>query len=291
MNQYIRVLFLIGSMICGGYMFHKYFTVGFDISLVYASVIFLISSVIAILLPTQFKRENVLKRSSSFLIWFFSMTAVIGTLFFIEKVRNLSPVLFSTSYYWEEGIDVAYRKNSTYRALNSHIFGEDVSYGGYKLQDSMIIHIDKVKLGSSYMNDTLLVTSNGVRFKMEEPWRVDEGVMKFNYGSNAKFNIINETGNTIDSVYVKLHYTKQKSITRKVKSKESIEYIFEMENTHVNGKYIMSYRILNKEEKSFQVKNLTDGFPLESIKNIRLFADHVIIETIFGIKITKRISS
>jgi len=85
--------------------------------------------------------------------------------------------VYSTEYYWEEGIYLDFRENMTFKAINSD-FESEISYGNYEIKDSLIILKDDVYFGMSKMKDTLVIQDEGIKFVLEEPWRVESGVLR-----------------------------------------------------------------------------------------------------------------
>lgn len=191
MKRFITIFFLLLSMLCGGYAFYEYITIGFGIVSLFLSIIFLFSSAITFLIPANIKFRFLYKPLNSFKIWIIFMTFTFVIVYVIEKVQNLSPILFSTTFYWEEGVDVDFRENGTFRAINLHLLGGGISYGKYNLKDSFIILQDKLKFGNSNMKNILVARKDGVFFTMEEPWRITEGVMSYKYGKENKFQMTN----------------------------------------------------------------------------------------------------
>jgi hypothetical protein len=100
----------------------------------------------------------------------------------------LSPIIYSTEYYWEEGIYLEFRENKTFEALNSDMIESEISYGNYEIKDSFIILKDDVYFGMSKMKDTLVIQDEGIKFILEEPWRVDSGILRIN--NNSSFGAI-----------------------------------------------------------------------------------------------------
>lgn len=127
MKQGIRVFFLTLSLISGGLIYYVLRTVGFGCFTIYVSIFFLICSLIAVLITNKSKIKFIHKRLGGFFMWITLMTILICILTAINKMRNLSPVLISTKFYWEEGVDVEYRKNGTFKALNHHMLGGNQS--------------------------------------------------------------------------------------------------------------------------------------------------------------------
>jgi len=283
MKQGIRILFLIISLLSNGLIYHEQITVGFGILTFYVVIpCFIISSFIAVLIPIKSKIKFVNKRFGGFIIWLISMTLLICILFGIDKIRNLSPVLFSTKFYWEEGVDVEFRENRTFKALNHHILGGDITYGKYELLDSLIILNDKIKFGNENMNDTLKISNDGISFTMEKPWRINEGKMSFEYQPITELNIVNNTATRIDSLFIKT-YTKDQISIVSVESNQKTKYKFDMKNPYVNGEYQLSFKI---KDRLNQHTNFLKGYPLETVELIKFEEKSIKASLIFGKTLT-----
>lgn len=283
MKQGIRILFLIISLLSGGLIYHEQITVGFGILTFYVGIpCFIISSFIAVLIPIKSKIKFVNKRFGGFIIWLISMTLIICILFGIDKIRNLSPVLFSTKFYWEEGVDIEFRENRTFKAFNHHIMGGDITYGKYELLDSLIILNDKIKFGNENMNDTLKISNDGISFTMEKPWRINEGKMSFEYQPITELNIVNNTATRIDSLFIKT-YTKDQISIVSVESNQKTKYKFDMKNPYVNGEYQLSFKI---KDRLNQHTNFLKGYPLETVELIKFEEKSIKASLIFGKTLT-----
>jgi hypothetical protein len=281
-KQVIRIFFLILSLLSGGLIFNEQITVGFGFLPILGIPFFVISTLVAVLITTKSKIKFVHKQLGGLFVWLISMSILISTLFIVNKIRNMSPVLFSTKFYWEEGVDVEFRKNGTFKALNHHVMGGNLSYGKYKLVDSLIILKDRLKFGMENMNDTLVATNKGVLFKMEKPWRINEGKMSFEYMSKTEIDILNNTDSVIDSILINMSYTKQKIDIVSIGPKQKASYKFDMSNPYVNGKYILSYKMKSQENELKKIRNILDGYPLETVKSLRFDKDKITINLVFG---------
>jgi hypothetical protein len=282
----VRVFFLVISLLCGGFVFYEKLEGGFGLLSFYLSILFVISSIITILIPTKSKIRYVHKRVSSFLAWATSIALLFGSILITNSLRNSSPVLFSTTFYWEEGVDVEFRRNRTYKALNHNIFGGTTSYGKYKLEDSLIILEDKLKFGNSNMNDTLIASKNGVSFAMEQPWRIDKGLMSYKYLPNTELIMVNNTNQSIDSVTIKLSYTKENIQPISLKPGQKSSYEFNMKNPYVNGEYELTYKIETHGSTLKKIRNILNGYPLETVEAIHFEEENIVIKLIFGNSIT-----
>ncbi len=218
------------------------------------------------------------------------MSLMIGLLclgFYIYNKWSLpSPILFSTEYYWEEGVNIEFRENGTFKAMNFSIMEGSVSYGKYDLQDSLIILRDKIKFGNSYMKDTLIARKNGIYFSLKEPWRIEEDTMAYKYSPKTTFQVLNKTDTTVDSLNVKLSYTEKNINYQSLEPGENIDYVFDMENPHVDGKYYLTFNTIHRDTNKKTFIDITRGYPLETVKSISLFDDSIVVELIFGKSIT-----
>ncbi|MEE9438450.1 MAG: hypothetical protein V3V14_05575 [Saprospiraceae bacterium] len=236
---------------------------------------------IAIFITSESKIKFINKRLGGFIVWLSSIAILILVLTTINKIRNLSPILISSKFYWEEGLDIEFRKNGTYKALNHDMFGGEMSYGKYVLKDSLIILKDKVKFGLENLSDTLIISNKGISFIMEKEWRINDGVMSFVYLPISEIDIVNKTTNKIDSLSVKT-YTKAQISVVSISPNQNIVYKFDMKNPHVNGKYKLSYKIGGQ---LYEHKNILDGYPLEMINTIEFEDNSINLNLISGITI------
>lgn len=279
MMQGIRIFFLIISLLSGGLIYYEKTTVGLSILTIHIGApCFIISSLIAVFITTTSKIKFVHKRLGGFIVWLISISLLICILFAFNKIRNLSPVLFSTKFYREEGMDVEFRENRTFKALNHDIMGGELTYGRYELADSLIILKDKLKFGMENMKDTLKISNEGIAFTMEKPWRINEGKMSFEYQETTEVDITNNTETTIDSLFIKT-YTKAPISIVSVKPNQIIEYKFDMKNPYIDGEYQLSFK--NKGRLN-QHKNFLKGYPLETVETIIFKELRVDINLIFG---------
>jgi hypothetical protein len=283
-----RIIFLILSLIFGGLIFQVKIELGFGLLTFYLFIpCFVISSLISVLITTKTKIRFIHKRFSGFFVWSISIISLFLILTVIHSLRNWSPVLISTKFYWEEGVDIEFRENRTYKAVNHDMFGGYLTYGRYELKDSTIVLKDKLKFGMENMSDTLRVSKSGISFTMDVPWRISEGKMSFEYMPKTKIDIINNIENDIDNISIELSYTKQNVRTSSVGSKQSITYDFDMENPYVNGNYIFTYKIRDQANKKNEIRNILYGYPLETVESIRFEEEYISFNLIFGQEIIK----
>ncbi len=286
MKQIIRKFFLITSLLCSVYIFHELITVGFDFNSIYTYIIFIISSLLAILIPSKSKIQYVYEYFSSTAIWITSIAIVFGSISIIQKLRDLSPILFSTTFYNDIGVDVEFRRNGTYKALNYHLLGGNLTYGKFKLQDSLILLDGKLKFGSSNVTDTLIAKNMGLLFSLEKPYRkINKRTMAYEYTPKTELVIENNTDVNIDSISIKLSYSKEFVNSLSLIPGTKSNYEFNMKNPYVDGKYILTYKF--KDELN-EIRNVTNRYPLETVKTIQFEEDNIVIELIFGNTIKKK---
>lgn len=279
MNEIYRVTFLVLCLISGGFYYYESITVGIGlISQFFALPCFVICSLIVICIPAKSKIKFLPRFLNGLLFWLPSISILFLILKFSVVIRDLSPILVSAKYYWEEGVDVEFRKDRTYKAFNNHMIGGIITYGHYELNDSLIIIKDSLKFGMEKMNDTLLVSNKGISFRMEKPWRISEGVMSFEYLPTTNVHVANNTNTVVDSFFIK-PYTKESISLVSIEPLQYVNYKFDMKNPYVNGEYQLSYRI---NGQAHQHSNILKGYPLETVESIKFEEDSLVINLIFG---------
>ncbi len=290
MKQGIRIFFLFMSLVSGGYIYHEQITVGYGLISIFIGVpCFIISSLIAVFITTKTKIHFAHKRLGGFIVWITSITILICILTALNKMRNFSPILFSTSIHYEDGLDIEFRKNGTYKALNHNIVASHLKYGEYELQDSLILIEDKLRFGSSNMKDTLVAKKTGLLFTLEKPYgEINEKIMSYKYIQETKIIIENNTNINLDSISIKLSYPKEFVDLISLKAHNRINYNFYTKNAYVDGKYILTYKFTDELSKFSEIRNLTNRYPLEAVKSIRFEESEIVIELIFGKAIRKK---
>lgn len=180
MKRTFRLLFLIISVLTGAHLFNEFFesTIGFSFLIIVS--IFVVSSILAMTIPSELKIKYIHKYLTSFMIWLIALGITIGAVFLCFKFKNSSAIIYAVEFYSEEGLDMNFMQNGTFRAQNDKLLDNSVSYGKYSIKDSTIILEDEVYWGMSKFNDTLFVTEKGINFTLETPWRnVNEETMYF----------------------------------------------------------------------------------------------------------------
>lgn len=277
------------SVLLGSFLFYETITVGPSFLSIIILPTFIIVTLVAVFIPTGIKINYIHRRLTSFVIWLGLLSISLFIISISNKINNLSPILFRTDFYYDDGIRIYFRKNNTFRAVNSGLAGGYVSYGDYELKDSIIILKDKIRFGNAKMKDTLIVTNNGVSFSLEESWRqITQDTMWLIHGNKAKFQIYNNTNYTINDITIKMDYTKEKINPISIASQQSEEYNFNLQNPHVDGGYILTFNINKIDTNKILVKKFTNNYPLETVTAMYLYEDFLVTELIFGNKITTK---
>lgn len=283
MKQGTRIFFLILSLLSGGFVYYEMITLGYGIGIVsyfIALPCFVVSSLIAILITTKSKIKFIHKRLGGFMVWLILIAILISILTTINKLRNLSPVIVSTTFQWEEELDLEFRKNGTFKALNHDIMRSEISHGKYDLKNSLIILKDKVKFGSENLSDTLTISNTGISFKMDKEWRINEGEMLFEYLPATEVDIVNNTAHKIDSLSIQT-WTRAKIKLVSIAPKQLFTYKFDMKNSHVNGRYKLAYR---SKGQFIEKRNFLEGYPLEMVESIEFEENGITLNLFSGIK-------
>lgn len=99
--------------------------------------------------------------------------------------------------------------------------------------------------------------------------------------NKAKFEISNNSGNTIDSISIKSFDHNLNTHYLKLKHGESQTYFLDMKDIpQVDGDYLLSFRINNKVQKR-RFGYFTNGSPLEQLTKIEIRKDTVIVNPFF----------
>lgn len=280
--EIVRIFFLIISLLSSGKIFYDSINTSFGISSIYLCFILIPCTLLCILIPTRIRFKRIPRNLSSFTIWLLCAIFVFGGIFLVHEFRNLSPTIFSTKFYWEEGLDIDFRENGTYKASHNNIMTSRISYGKYKIEDKNIILLDKMMFGMAYLKDTLSISGAGAFFTMEKPWRVSEGMMSFDYNNEANFKIINKTSFHLDSIQITPTYRKEPFPFNALKPGQDMDFQLKKEQNNSGGKYKMTYKAIHGSSTLTKIKDLTNGYPLESIRSITFEEEYMNIDFVFG---------
>ncbi len=279
MKQGIRIFFLILSLISGGIISYEIISeTNSFITLLIALPCFIICSLVAIFITTKTKLKYIPKRLGGFIVWISSLIILTCIIYAHNKIRNLSPVVISTKFFSEEGLDIDFRKNGAFKALSQDMFSAKISYGRYILKDKLIILKDKVQFGMENLSDTLFINEKGIAFNMEKPWRVNSGLLRYKYIQKTNIEILNNTDFKIDSLSI-IPNTSNNIRAVTVDPKETKRYKFRMKNEGFLVDYNMTYKINNQFNSH---KRIMNGYPLEMVKTIEFNENHVTLNLISG---------
>ncbi len=156
-----RFLANIPVIICGAWIFYDYITDCLDFSLALLVPAFILLSTFSILIPSKTSFFNG-KYSGSFMIWLFLMLFAVLIPTTYHALNNYSPVIYSTEYFSDDGMDFDFRENGTFRVRHTDLFSSSLQYGRYIQQESMIILKDKVKFRIRTIPDTLFIKDKGI---------------------------------------------------------------------------------------------------------------------------------
>ena len=156
-------------------MFYDYTNEIVDLLTMTAVSVFILLSIFAILIPSYFRVIFVSSYLSNLIRWFVGLVIVFSLILIYNFFRNISPVIYSVHFFWEEGVDIEFRENNTFKARNSDMFSSSISYGNYIRENEVIILLDDIEFGISKMNDTLIITEEGIDFTLDSSGRVNEG--------------------------------------------------------------------------------------------------------------------
>lgn len=287
MKTFFRVLFTVLSAFSFG-LIYLFGTVGGLMTFIWIPFLFLtglVLSLIALLIPFTIKFKNIDKAFSGVEIWLISFLSSILIIFIYYQWRNSSPVIFKGEYFNEEGIDITFRENGTFKAVDYNMFTGAVSYGRFKMEDSIIILQDEITHSFGRFKDSLIVKNDGIHFALDPPNRgKDAGKLRYKYESKAQFEIVNHTEILVDSINVKSWGSHFNNIV-KLKPGQKKNYSFDMKNWHVSGTYSLDFY---KDNKKLKYLFITDKYPIESVSTINIYSDSIVTDFIFGKSIIKK---
>lgn len=180
----IKAIFLLLAAVFGSLFWNQYLTdtIGFD-GIIYYLPLFVFFSTLSLLFPIPLKNvkwiSNLPLAQSARLNYLFLLILIGSSIFSYHFAKTYSPTLFSASFYWDAGIHIDFMKNGTFKVRNDDWIVGSVSYGKYKMTENEVIMLDKVRLGSSPLKDTLLIHSKGLEFFLNTQWKtIHGGVMQ-----------------------------------------------------------------------------------------------------------------
>ena len=167
--NFLWIIFLLCSVFCGGWIFYDYINDIVDFSIIFIGPVFILLSIFTILIPSYYKVIYENRFFSNFILLFGSLFITLSLIFINDLVRNNSSAIYSVKFFWEEGVDIEFRDNNTFRVRNSDMFSSSITYGDFIRENDKIILLDKIKFGKPKMNDTLIINENGIDFTLEKP--------------------------------------------------------------------------------------------------------------------------
>ncbi len=177
--KFIWFVFLLSSVLCGGFIMHDYISSSIDLSTLIAGPIFIVLSFFTIVIPSYYKVIFINKYFSNLVRWLGVLAFVFCVIFLFDIVPNWSPIVYSVEYFDETGISIDFREDNTFKSRNTDIFKTSIAYGKYKRKEGQIILMDEIKLGRLRMNDTLLINDKGLDFTFAKSWRVSSRAQDF----------------------------------------------------------------------------------------------------------------
>ena len=88
------------------------------------------------------------------------------------KINNYSPIIISAFHGNDHKTYLYLRENGTYKIRYTHMLGEEVNYGKYKIIDDDKIIIKSLEIGACEIKDTLYIIKKSIHFEYESDcWR------------------------------------------------------------------------------------------------------------------------
>jgi hypothetical protein len=175
----IRVIVSALFFYSGSKLFYGYITDTLGFGIILQIPLAITSFFGALYIPSKTKYDYPDEIVSNYVQIVIGLMLLLPSIWLVDHLRNISPIKYACEYYNEDDLSIEFRENMTFKAIEEGM-GSDISYGRYIQHDSMIILQDEVILGMSVMNDTMIVTESGIKFKLKTPWRrADSGILNF----------------------------------------------------------------------------------------------------------------
>lgn len=161
-------------------LFYEWITDTLSFGVLLTLPTFVISSIIAMIVPSSKKARSLPFTLSGASIWVVCMILSVSLTFSYVYIRDLPPVLFTVEYAWDKEIEIDFRENHTFKAIYRDLVNSSIFYGSYSLEDSMIILRDDLFFGISEIKDTLFIMDEGVAFQLDPPVHgISHGMMTY----------------------------------------------------------------------------------------------------------------
>jgi len=167
----ISVITYTGSLLALVIEAFQYFTVGFGLEWVFMVPLILGLGLVSAFLPPLVRLKWIDPLLQGLANWMILMAAGTFIIWAYVYIRDMPQTVLRGSYYWESGLDIEFRENGTYKAVNSGMGGASAHYGQYKAVGKHLITDHDLYLGIARLKDTLTLDSNGLYFELEEPYR------------------------------------------------------------------------------------------------------------------------
>lgn len=186
-SNLIRLLFLGVCLFGLGRMFYKIITQTTGLEMVMYKPLTIMSALLALFIPSRTFTEYTSEVFSSLIQLFLGSIVCIVLVYMLVKFQNNSPTRFIGAYSSKEGVKLEFRENNTFKAINSNMVGNSISFGDYELKDSFLILKDAVHIGQSQMRDTIWFTEKGLKFNLITPWRqIKSDTLKYMSPANSQ---------------------------------------------------------------------------------------------------------
>lgn len=156
----------------------QYFTVGLGLEYVFMIPLIFVSGLLSAFLPALIRLPVIATALQGLATWFILMAIGIGMVYAYVYIRDQPETILRASFYMESGLDIEFRANGTYKAINNGMGGASAHYGSYAQSGAYFITDNRLYLGRSRLRDTLIRDSNQLHFRLGQPFRgINAGIM------------------------------------------------------------------------------------------------------------------
>lgn len=156
----------------------QYFTVGLGLEYAFMIPLILLSGLVSAFLPALIRLPAVAPALQGLANWFILMVLGAALVYTYVYIRDQPETVLRASFYMESGLNIEFKANGTYKAINNGMGGASAHYGSYAQSGAYFITDHRLYLGRSRLRDTLILDSNQLHFRLEQPFRgINAGIM------------------------------------------------------------------------------------------------------------------
>lgn len=165
----VAFLLCSSSALVAGFLFYRWIAVGGGIEIILLGPLLIGLTVAAFLLPADVKWFGLPRPVRGMAYWLLAVAIAVALTGILYGSRNLSRTVLVADFYWDDGVEIYFRADGTFRAIEQHMIGLEHKYGRYRVEGgTIILEKNPVMLGISPFPDTLVYTNRGLHFWLDD---------------------------------------------------------------------------------------------------------------------------